>query len=303
MAKGLSWYKRNPADAINGMVDLTFEEQGCYNALLDHMYLEGGGLRDDAHFMARLLRTSTRTWLRLREVLIAKGKIAVQSGELINRRALAEIDDQNSWRSDLSRAGQRGGRARAKREAADREPDLFRGGIDEESTENQRGIGETDGINGNSDGKKTSGINGSGKARPSHRESDKDSEEGEESLPKTQESVTRAMVDAAAALWNQIAPVHGWPTIVALSPHRRAQLRGRMQEYGPHAWRDALMRAASSPYLAGESPPHWFRFDWAIGPKNFPKLLEGNYDELRDRDRDPTTAALAKFVGNVGSGH
>lgn len=302
MGKGLAWYKRNPADAINGMVGLTFEEQGFYNALLDNMYLEGGGLRDDPQFMGRLLRCNPRTYVKLRDRLIAAGKISCRNGLLVNARALAVMSEQAQWREGLAEAGAKGGKARAMREAEARSPDLFGGDSapiqppfeDSKHPNDSRMAPEPP----TKPTKKANGINESGQARLNHARAKRESDTDEkESLSKTHILVTRADVDAGGKLWNECAEVCGWPVIVALNDHRRAQLKARMEEYGPDAWRDALNRASRSNYLAGEQPPHWFRFDWAVGPRNFPKLLEGNYDELRANDRDPTTAALARYIG------
>jgi uncharacterized protein YdaU (DUF1376 family) len=88
----LKWYKRDPVAALEGMVELSFEERGAYNTILDLMYAREGDLADDAITIARLSHSDVRIWKRLRKKLIAKGKLFVHNGKLHNRRADIEID-------------------------------------------------------------------------------------------------------------------------------------------------------------------------------------------------------------------
>ena len=44
----MKWYKRDPAAALEGMLGLTIEERGAYNALIDLIYARAprGGVTD-----------------------------------------------------------------------------------------------------------------------------------------------------------------------------------------------------------------------------------------------------------------
>lgn len=70
-----SWHKRNHDDALNGMMNLTLEERGAYNTLLDLMYQRQGAIPDDARWIAGWLGCSLRKWTTIRASLIVKGKL------------------------------------------------------------------------------------------------------------------------------------------------------------------------------------------------------------------------------------
>lgn len=88
----LSWYKRYPRDALEGMQFLTLEERGAYNTVLDLIYLRGGDLPDDDRFIAGNMRCDVRVWRRIKKRLIALGKLQCTDGAIRNRRADVEVD-------------------------------------------------------------------------------------------------------------------------------------------------------------------------------------------------------------------
>lgn len=88
----LKWYKRDPAAALQGMMELTLEERGAYNTVLDLIYSRDGDLADDERFIAGWLRVDVRVWRRIRAALIERGKLFAANGCLRNSRADAEVD-------------------------------------------------------------------------------------------------------------------------------------------------------------------------------------------------------------------
>lgn len=88
----IRWYKRDPDAALAGMADLTLEECGAYNLVLDLIYSREGKLKDDAADISRLLRCDVRVWKRIRRRLMDLGKLYVHGGNLHNARADKEID-------------------------------------------------------------------------------------------------------------------------------------------------------------------------------------------------------------------
>lgn len=77
-----------------------------------------------------------------------------------------------------------------------------------------------------------------------------------------------------------------------LSELRKKTIRARWQERvtakdeNPITWFETLFtKAEASDFLAGRtpSPSSAWRcgFDWLVGPKNAPKVIEGNYDNNR----------------------
>ena len=69
------------------------------------------------------------------------------------------------------------------------------------------------------------------------------------------------------------------PAIKILSDRRKAMLRARLKEYDKQALVEVVQKAADSKFLNGGSDkPFVANFDWIFRPNNFPKVLEGNYD-------------------------
>ena len=74
------WYKRDPHAALEGMSELTMEERGAYNSLIDVLYCRGGTVPDDDVLVARLIYCHWREWRALKKRLIAKGKVHILEG-------------------------------------------------------------------------------------------------------------------------------------------------------------------------------------------------------------------------------
>jgi|HubBroStandDraft_3_1064219.scaffolds.fasta_scaffold00290_19 uncharacterized protein YdaU (DUF1376 family) len=88
----LKWYKRDPRAALVGMANLTLEERGAYNTILDLLYCHDGSLVDDPQDIAKLMRVDIRTWKRLRIKLLETKKLYLSTdGRLHNERTDAEL--------------------------------------------------------------------------------------------------------------------------------------------------------------------------------------------------------------------
>ena len=84
----------------------------------------------------------------------------------------------------------------------------------------------------------------------------------------------RRVMDA----WNEL----GLSQIQKIAPdsNRGAMLRKRIHDYGTDAVVEAIGRIRKSTFLIGGNKKGWtITFDWFIRPNNFPKVLEGNYDD------------------------
>ena len=67
--------------------------------------------------------------------------------------------------------------------------------------------------------------------------------------------------------------------IKSISGQRLKWLQARLNEYGEDAILQATDKAAASGFLNGDNSKGWIAtFDWFVRPNNFPKVLEGNYD-------------------------
>ena len=81
--------------------------------------------------------------------------------------------------------------------------------------------------------------------------------------------------EKAFSAFSLAAEKHGWPKPSKLSADRRKKLQARLAEHGGDGWDLMLLKAGASDFLCNE-----FRltFDWVLEPRNFRKVIEGNYD-------------------------
>jgi uncharacterized protein YdaU (DUF1376 family) len=102
------WY---PDAHIADTAMLTLEEQGAYRLLLDHLWIKGGHLNDDDKEIARLLRISTKRWLKLK--LKLTGYLYFCEGIITQKRL--QRDYQSAVRKSAINAqnGGKGGRKTA----------------------------------------------------------------------------------------------------------------------------------------------------------------------------------------------
>ncbi len=68
-------------------MNLTLEECGAYNKILDLIYCHDGAFSDDPRDILPWLQCDPRTWKRIRARLIETGKLYVHAGQLRNERA------------------------------------------------------------------------------------------------------------------------------------------------------------------------------------------------------------------------
>lgn len=73
-------------------MELSLEERGAYNTLLDLIYCHDGAIDDDVHSVAGWLRVDPRVWKRLRQRLLDTKKLYCRDGKLRNERADTEVD-------------------------------------------------------------------------------------------------------------------------------------------------------------------------------------------------------------------
>lgn len=91
--------------------------------------------------------------------------------------------------------------------------------------------------------------------------------------------VTTEDVDRVVATWNTLpASVPKVQKIITGSKRDR-QIRARIREYGLTPVILAVEKVRASDFLCGRNKKGWtISFDWFIGPENFPKVNDGNYD-------------------------
>lgn len=73
------------------------------------------------------------------------------------------------------------------------------------------------------------------------------------------------------------------PRIRSLSPAREAMLKARAKEHGKAALATVVRNAAQSSFLNGRNDRQFIAsFDWLFRPNNFPKVLDGNYNDNKN---------------------
>ena len=86
--------------------------------------------------------------------------------------------------------------------------------------------------------------------------------------------------DVIVDAWNSLTDVGVNPVRSINTGSKRADcLRARVREYGESAILEAIENVRTSDFLQGKNNRGWIiTFDWFVLPTNFPKVLEGNYN-------------------------
>lgn len=90
----------------------------------------------------------------------------------------------------------------------------------------------------------------------------------------------RSDVEDVIACWNQLSAYGIAPVKKISGGSKRAScLRARLREYGIEDVKTAIANIGESDFLKGKNNRGWMiTFDWFVLPTNFPKVLEGNYN-------------------------
>lgn len=103
----MKWYKRDPLAALEGMTELTLEEGGAYNIVIDLLYARDGDLPVDDAFFAKALRCRPQVWRRVRDSLITKGKLHYKTdGKLTANRVETELQSAAKLIANMSHLGE-----------------------------------------------------------------------------------------------------------------------------------------------------------------------------------------------------
>src|SRR5215813_13188067 len=93
----MKWYKRDPDAALSGMAELSFEECGAYNRLIDLFYSRDGHVPDDDVFCAAAFHCNPRTWRKVKLTLFAKRKVIVKDGLLVPNRGEYTLNEARTY--------------------------------------------------------------------------------------------------------------------------------------------------------------------------------------------------------------
>ena len=95
--------------------------------------------------------------------------------------------------------------------------------------------------------------------------------------------------------WNSL----GLQQLTKITPgsNRGKMLRARIHSYGAEAVLEAIEKIRQSAFLKGQNSKGWvITFEWFVRPNNFPKVLEGNYDNGRAKDTVETANPFLKML-------
>ena len=122
------------------------------------------------------------------------------------------------------------------------------------------------------------------------------SDNTDESTPLPAQKISQ-MAALVVDKWNGLQEI-GIKPVSKISVHsaRYEMLRVRLREYGLEAVLSAIEHISKSKFLRGHNKNGWMiTFDWFVRPNNFPKVLEGNYDDCDEN--------IAKGIAKGGSGY
>lgn len=91
-----TWYKREPAAFIGGVVGLGPEAIGAYAVILDLLYQHDGAIANDARWVGGILGCSSRKAESLIALLIERGKLSIEGGNLTNSKASQVIFERGN---------------------------------------------------------------------------------------------------------------------------------------------------------------------------------------------------------------
>lgn len=117
----------------------------------------------------------------------------------------------------------------------------------------------------------------------------------------SKESVCRTEVQRVVDEWNSLSDI-GIKGISKMSStsKRYKGLVARIKEYGSDTVIEAMEHIRNSDFLRGKNKNGWtVTFDWFILPNNFPKVLDGNYDNQQGPQQRTGDAKLDRLYNRV----
>lgn len=135
----------------------------------------------------------------------------------------------------------------------------------------------------------------------SNTEKEKELEIEKDIITDSKESVCRTEVQRVVDEWNSLSDI-GIKGISKMSStsKRYKGLVARIKEYGSDTVIEAMEHIRNSDFLRGKNKNGWtVTFDWFILPNNFPKVLDGNYDNQQGPQQRTGDAKLDRLYNRV----
>lgn len=94
--------------------------------------------------------------------------------------------------------------------------------------------------------------------------------------------------------WNSLPGLSRIKKIVS-GTQRHGWLKARIRDYGLDEVLRAVENVRNSPFLLGQSEKGWtITFDWFVRPNNFPKVLDGNYNDNPEAENKSNSGDFSK---------
>ncbi len=85
------------------------------------------------------------------------------------------------------------------------------------------------------------------------------------------------------------------PPICSINGQRKGFAKARLREYGKQDVITVIRKAVASDFLNGKNNRGWTAdFNWIFRPNNFPKILEGNYDNRQQPQNNQASSTDAR---------
>lgn len=115
-------------------------------------------------------------------------------------------------------------------------------------------------------------------------EETKEEEETEEQTKKEtkeKEDIHQQFVDGYHAICPSL------PKVMRITDSRKRAIKARIKDDGLDTIKTVLEKTEASDFLTGRSGDFKATFDWILKPANFIKILEGNYDNRKPKNKEP----------------
>ena len=112
-------------------------------------------------------------------------------------------------------------------------------------------------------------------------EKEKEKEKEKDIEKDTKNRISSAEVQQIIDTWNSLGVKK--IKFIKNNTDRYKMLKARIKEYGIDTFLQTMEKIRYSTFLKNSKDTYWFNFDWFIGPNNFIKVLEGNYDDKENK--------------------
>lgn len=116
----------------------------------------------------------------------------------------------------------------------------------------------------------------------------------------SKDNVRSTDVQRAVSEWNSLSDIGIKPISKLSSGTKRYQsLKARIKQYGIDEVIRAINRVRESDFLQGKKKSFTITFDWFVKPNNFPKVLDGNYDNDTMENKETGSAYIDAIKNRV----